>query len=108
MVRGIISNSTLSESLLGEALNTTTYILNRVPTKANTKAPYKLWTGRKPSLKNLVVTLLDTLNTLGAIIFMIPHLRLYLRWEPHNFLRMLSLGGIRLETLFLGRIGLNS
>ena len=36
MVRNMICHSTLLESLWGEALKTTTYILNRVPTKAAT------------------------------------------------------------------------
>jgi len=36
MVRSMICHSTLLESLWGEALKTTTYILNRVPTKAAT------------------------------------------------------------------------
>uniref|UniRef100_A0A6N2MTR1 Integrase catalytic domain-containing protein n=1 Tax=Salix viminalis TaxID=40686 RepID=A0A6N2MTR1_SALVM len=55
MVRSMISHSTLPESLWGEALKTATYILNRVPTKATTKNPYELWTGKKPSLKHLHV-----------------------------------------------------
>ena len=48
----MISQSTLLESLWGEALKTATYILNRVPTKAGIKTPYELWIGRKPSLKH--------------------------------------------------------
>jgi transposase InsO family protein len=55
MVRSMISHSTLPESLWGEALKTAAYILNRVPTKATTKTPYELWTGKKPSLKHLHV-----------------------------------------------------
>ena len=34
MIKSMISHSTLSESLWGEALKTSAYILNRVPTKA--------------------------------------------------------------------------
>ncbi|CAH9087614.1 unnamed protein product, partial [Cuscuta europaea] len=52
MVRSMISHSILPESLWGEALKTAAYILNRVPTKATTKTPYELWTGKKPSLKH--------------------------------------------------------
>ncbi|KAI9185891.1 hypothetical protein LWI28_011651 [Acer negundo] len=52
MERSMISHSSLPESLWGEALKTAAYILNRVPTKATAKTPYKLWTGRKPSLKH--------------------------------------------------------
>ena len=53
MVRSMISHSNLPISLWGEALETTAYILNRVPTKATVKTPYELWTGKKPSLKHL-------------------------------------------------------
>ena len=42
MVRSIISHSTLPESLWGEALKTTTYILNRVLTKVTAKMHYEL------------------------------------------------------------------
>ena len=52
MVRSMISHSTLSGSLQGEALKTTTYIFNRVPTKITAKTPYKLWTSQKPILKH--------------------------------------------------------
>ena len=55
MVRSMISHSTLSESLWGEALETVAYILNRVPTKATVKTSFKFWTGKKPSLKHLHV-----------------------------------------------------
>ena len=55
MVRSMISHSTLPESLWGEALKIAAYILNRVPTKATTKTPYELWTGKKLSLKHLHV-----------------------------------------------------
>ena len=43
MVRSMINQSTLPESFWGETLKTTTYILNRVPTKVVTKTPYELW-----------------------------------------------------------------
>ena len=53
MVRSMISHSNLPKSLWGEALKTTTYIVNRVPTKATAKTPCELWTCKKPSLKHL-------------------------------------------------------
>ncbi|RDY08255.1 Copia protein, partial [Mucuna pruriens] len=53
MVRSTISHSSLLESLWGEALKITVYILNRVPTKAVNKTPYELWIGKKPSIKHL-------------------------------------------------------
>ena len=55
MVISMISQSTLPESLWGEALKTLAYILNRVPTKVAIKTPYEIWTGRKPSLKHLQI-----------------------------------------------------
>ena len=53
MVRSIITHSTLPKSLQGEALKTAAQLLNKVPTKATTKTPYELWTGKKPSSKHL-------------------------------------------------------
>ena len=37
------------------ALKTAAYLLNRVPSKAVSKTPYELWTGRKSSLRHLHV-----------------------------------------------------
>jgi len=37
----------------GETLKTVVYILNRVPSKAVAKTPYKLWTSKKPSIRHL-------------------------------------------------------
>ncbi|RDY14604.1 hypothetical protein CR513_00311, partial [Mucuna pruriens] len=43
-------NWTFKDMLLwGEALKTTVYIFNRVPTKAINKTPYELWTDKKPT-----------------------------------------------------------
>ncbi|RVW22573.1 Retrovirus-related Pol polyprotein from transposon TNT 1-94 [Vitis vinifera] len=55
MIRSMISHSTLPESLWGEAIKTTVYILNRVPSKAVAKTPYELWTSKKPSIRHLYV-----------------------------------------------------
>ncbi|RVW41773.1 Retrovirus-related Pol polyprotein from transposon TNT 1-94 [Vitis vinifera] len=55
MVRSMISHSTLPESFWGETVKTAVYILNRVPSKAVTKTPYELWTGKKPSIRHLHV-----------------------------------------------------
>ena len=52
MIMNMISQSTLLESLWGEALKTAASILNIVPTKEAIKTPYELWTGQKPSLKH--------------------------------------------------------
>ena len=53
MVRSMMSYSSVPISLWGEALKTTMYILNRVPSKAVPKTPFELWTGRKPSLRHI-------------------------------------------------------
>ena len=50
MVRCMLINSSLPKFLWGEALKTTTYILNQVPSKFVLKTPYKLWSQKKPSL----------------------------------------------------------
>ena len=43
MVRSMISNSQLPLSLWSEALKTTVYVLNWVPSKAVIKTPFELW-----------------------------------------------------------------
>lgn len=55
MVRSIVGNTNQPEFLLGEALKTAVYILNRVPSKAVPKTPFEIWNERKPSLNNLHV-----------------------------------------------------
>ena len=42
MVRSMLNSSKLPKSLWTEALKTTVYILNRVPTKAILKTPFEL------------------------------------------------------------------
>lgn len=54
MVRSMISQINLPEWLWREALKTAAYILNRVPSKAISKVPFELWTG-KPSLSHFLV-----------------------------------------------------
>ena len=43
MVQCMLVNSLLPELLWGEALNTTTFILNQVASKSVPKTPYELW-----------------------------------------------------------------
>ena len=52
LVRSMVSNTILPESIWGEALKMATYILNCVPGKAVPKTPFELWTGSKPSLNH--------------------------------------------------------
>jgi hypothetical protein len=56
VVRSILSYSIFLVKLWMEALKIIMHILNRVPSKSVLKTPYELWTGRKPSLKNLHVS----------------------------------------------------
>ncbi|KAM2452367.1 hypothetical protein ACFX1W_009696 [Malus domestica] len=55
MVRSLISRSKLPGFLCGEALRTSNYVLNRVPTKSVPKTHSELWTGRTPSFNHLHV-----------------------------------------------------
>ena len=55
MVRSMLSSSKPPKFLWTEALKTTTYILNRVPTKAILKTPFELFKGLKPSLRRMRV-----------------------------------------------------
>ena len=52
MVQCMLINSSLYEFLWGEALKTTAYILNKVPSKSAPKTPNELWSQRKPSLRH--------------------------------------------------------
>ena len=45
----------MPKSLWGEAVKTTIYILNRVPSKAIAKTPYEIWTSKKPNIRHLHV-----------------------------------------------------
>ncbi|KAL0302302.1 UNVERIFIED_CONTAM: Retrovirus-related Pol polyprotein from transposon TNT 1-94 [Sesamum calycinum] len=51
MINSLLLTSGLPKYFVGEALNTTCHILNRVPLKHNTSTPFELWKGRKLSLK---------------------------------------------------------
>ena len=55
MVRSMLSSSNLPKSLWAETLKTAVYILNRVPTKADSKMSFELWKGWKPSLRHMRV-----------------------------------------------------
>ena len=55
MVRSMMSHSSLPISMWMYALKTAMYLLNRVPSKAVSKTPFEMWTGRKPSLRHLHV-----------------------------------------------------
>ena len=51
----MLVNSSLPKFLGGEALKTTNYILNQVPSKSIPKTPYELWSHNKPSLRHFHV-----------------------------------------------------
>ena len=55
MVRIMLSSSKIPKILWFEALKTTTYILNRVPTKAVSKTPFEFFIGWKPSLRHMCI-----------------------------------------------------
>ena len=53
IVRSMLSYSSLPISFWGYALETTTYLLNLIPSKSVSKTPTELWNGRKPSLNHI-------------------------------------------------------
>jgi hypothetical protein len=55
MVRSMMSQSDLPLSFWGYTLETTTFTLNRVPSKSVVKTPYEMWTGKTPSLSFLKI-----------------------------------------------------
>ena len=55
MVQSMMSQSDLSISFWGYALEIIAFLLNRVPLKAVEKTPYKIWNGKTPSLSFLKI-----------------------------------------------------
>ena len=55
LVRCMLVNTSLPEFLRGEALKTTAYILNQVPSKSFPRTPYELWSQKKPTLHHFHV-----------------------------------------------------
>ncbi|KAL1214091.1 Retrovirus-related Pol polyprotein from transposon TNT 1-94 [Cardamine amara subsp. amara] len=51
MMNAMLQESGLPQSMWGEALLTTNYILNKIPHKVTGKTPYELWKGVVPSYK---------------------------------------------------------
>ena len=55
MIQSMMSRTDLPISLWGYALETAAFLLNRIPSKAVEKTPYKLWTGKCPGLSFLKI-----------------------------------------------------
>ena len=55
MVRSMMSRTNLPIFFWGYALETGAFLLNRIPSKAIEKTPYKLWTGKLPGLSFLKI-----------------------------------------------------
>ena len=55
MSRSMMAYADLSLNFWGEALSTSSYILNRITTKSKKLTPFEYWTGHKPDLSNLTV-----------------------------------------------------
>ena len=53
MVRSMMMQANLQIFFWGDALLTTAYILNRVPSKSVPSTLYELWNSEKPNLGNL-------------------------------------------------------
>ena len=50
MVRSMMSQTDLPKSFWGYALETTAFLINRLPSKSVQKTPYEIWTGQPPIL----------------------------------------------------------
>ena len=55
MVRSMMGLAALLISFWGYALESTRYLLNRIPSKSVDKMPHEIWTGHKPMLSYLRV-----------------------------------------------------
>jgi transposase InsO family protein len=55
MMRSMLSFTDLPISFWGYALETSIYLLNKVPTKSVSRTPYEIWKGKRPSLKHLKI-----------------------------------------------------
>ena len=55
MVRSMMSQTDLPISFWGYALETATFLLNRIPSKSIEKTLYDLWTGKRPGLSFLKI-----------------------------------------------------
>lgn len=55
LARAMIHAKKLPKCLWAEAINTATYIMNRVINRDSDKTPYELWTGEKPDIGHLQV-----------------------------------------------------
>ena len=53
MMRSMLSNPSLPKSFWGYALQTSIYLINRVPSKSIPKTPFELWTCHKSSLRHI-------------------------------------------------------
>ncbi|KAL0303482.1 UNVERIFIED_CONTAM: hypothetical protein Sradi_6216300, partial [Sesamum radiatum] len=53
MVRSMMAQANVLLSFWEDVILTTTYILNRVPSKSIPSTPYELWYSRKPNLEGL-------------------------------------------------------
>jgi len=55
MVRSMISYTDMPLSFWGYAIETVTYLLNRLPSKSVPLTPYEIWFNKKPNLKYLKI-----------------------------------------------------
>lgn len=82
IVKFVMTQANLPISFWGDALLTTTYILNWVPSKYVTFTPYKLWTWRQPELNHL--------RPSGSVIYIHDpshkHEKLGLHGKKHTFI----------------------
>ena len=78
MVRSMLSYLSLPILLRGYALETTIYLLNRVPSKSVRKTPYEMWKGIKPILNNIRIWVCPTHMFKGKMIKLESRTQMYL------------------------------
>lgn len=66
----------LPKKLWAEAINTTVYVLNRIPVSGNETTPYEQWFKKKPSVKHLRV--------FGTTCYVLIPQQFRKKWEPKS------------------------
>ena len=86
-----MSFSTLLLSFWGYSQETTTYILNRVPSKSIPKKPMEMWTGRKLNLSHIRIW--------GRLAYVLKH-NLTSWMQNHNYVGLLDIQKVQGATIF--------
>src|SRR6185295_15394879 len=84
MVRSMMSQANLPLSFWGYALETTTFTLNRVPSKSVDKTPYEIWTVKSPSLSFLKFGVMKHLSNNSSLTSLHPNRISAYSWDTQR------------------------